>query len=166
MKKGYRLIIRAVLSLVMAFFPVVKIWSCYDNYLFDDKKMILLFQKEIGGNEALAPFYYTNNFLDTYNPDPLNNDKNKNCREWSDYTKGVAKVPDIYNVQYNLSSDEFAYSLHTGKWGSLNDNTFIQWLLKPANKDAFQYFALAKNVEFTLFVWGDGPMGRETRTSK
>lgn len=167
MKKGYRLIIRAVLSLVMAFFPVVKIWSCYDNYLFDDKKMILLFQKEIGGNEALAPFYYTNNFLDTYNPDPLNNDKNKNCREWSEFTNGSAKVADIYNVQYNLSSDEFAYCIHTGRWASLNDNTFIQWLLKPANMDAFQYFALAKNVEFTLFgemdPWGEkqGPRNNE-----
>ena len=158
MKKVYRLIIPAVLSFVLAFFPVVKIWSCSDNYLFDDQTMFLLFQKEIGGNDALSPFYYTNSFLDTYTPDPHNNDKYKNCREWSDFTGGQAKVADIYNIQYNLSSDEFSYCQHTGNWASLSENTFIQWLLNPSNKDALQYFALAKNVEFTLFgemdPWG------------
>ena len=113
-----------------------------------DANLFLLFQREMPGDAAFQPFYYTGAYMYDYSPDPMSTDQHINCNEWRGVTGGTVKEKDIYQLEYTTTPDQYLYSSITGNWGSFAENTFVQWLLQKQNKPAAQYFAFAKKVEF------------------
>ncbi|RZK36666.1 MAG: hypothetical protein EOO61_10035 [Hymenobacter sp.] len=133
--------------------------------LYYDESRFALFRPGIDGQSGLEPFYYSERFLNSNAPDPAGLDYLRNCREWQALTGAQVTIPDIYEVQYKTHPDDFAFGLETGDWKGLEDNSFINWLKRPANKEAMAYMALAKQSEHAQF-YGDDPWANSDNGGK
>lgn len=125
-----------------------------------DEARFNLFRPDNAGGSPLEPFYYTEAFLNGYTPDPAGKDYARNCAEWQAMTGPGVSTTDIYAIQYAAEPDDFLRGYNTGRWDSLERNSFVQWLTKPAHRDALRYLAFAKRTEWTQTgatdPWGEG----------
>ncbi len=157
MKRLYRNCFRLVSILALVVCPQGVSLSCGPHLGLDEGRFAL-FRAEMAG-ASLAPFYYTHHFLNTAEEDPAVADRLENCREWSEYTRGVAKLKDIYHLQYHTSPDDFLYAVYTGNWSQFADNSFVSWLRK--HPGALEYMSYAKKLEFQQLgdkdPWRDQP---------
>ena len=112
-----------------------------------DETMFLLFQRDLPENEGLQPFYYSNKLLFSTEPDPGKKDQHRNCKEWLAVTGKKVNEEDIFEVEYEVTPEAFCYGIQTGKWDSLQENTFVKWLKRDDNQHFRAYFVYAKKVE-------------------
>lgn len=127
--------------------------------LSTDEDRFALFRPEVAQDDGLLSFHYTHAYL---NGGPsIGNDYKRNCEEWRTFTRGAARIGDIYKVQYETKPDAFLYAYDTGDWSDFAENTFVQWLKRKKNKSALEYMAIAKRIEFDQMEsyedpWEDG----------
>jgi len=144
MRKQFKTFLIATNVALLIVFPLQPGRGCGPE-LATDQDMFLLFQRGLATPPDLGAFYYTESAL--YNGyEQGDDDERRNCGEWAAFSKGAANLKDIYNIEYNLSSDAFMAAYNSDNWNSLADNTFIKWL--RGNKQAMDYFVFAKKLEF------------------
>ncbi len=123
--------------------------SCGPDLELDGTRFAL-FQNDLTAQPQLEPFYYSERFMNAYQPDPSQNDYHRNCNEWRTFTGGAASEKDIYALQYKTSPEAFLLAYNTNDWKPFAGNSFAQWLLRKQNRAAFDYFLLAKRAEFSF----------------
>lgn len=123
--------------------------------IYSNEGRLLLFRNGLDGLSSLEPFYYSENFLNTYAPDPEGKDYERNCLEWRNFTGGKAGVNDIYAIQYQTGASDFLDACASGNRRFFGNNSFMNWLLLKENKAALEYMILAKKAELTQFGNGD-----------
>lgn len=146
MKKLLRIFILLTSIVAAIVFPQHIVRSC-GPMLESDEAMYLLFQRDMPEARRLESFYYTERFLNGER-ESIELGYDRNCREWHKFSGNKFNVKEVFGIQYDLSPDDFLYSLHSGNWGTLADNGFIKWLLQPGNKDALDYMTFAKQLEY------------------
>ncbi|WP_276133631.1 hypothetical protein [Polluticoccus soli] len=153
MKTLFKIFI-ALISVVLLTTMPERTHSCGPS-LETDEVRLALFRPEMIGDDALTGFGYTHDYL---NGGPsVGNDYKLNCEEWRTFTRGEASVGDIYQVQYETKPDVFLYAYNTGDWSDFTDNTFARWLTRKQNKEALEYMAIAKRIEFDQMDRNDDP---------
>ncbi len=120
--------------------------SCGPEWLANEEQ-ILLFRQNIAGADNLEPLYFNTDGPTGFDSDPLQNDRRRNCQEWSQYTGNSASWKDVMEVQYAMAPNDFLMAAQDTPQGSYRHNTFLKWLKQPANKVALDYMILAKNIE-------------------
>jgi len=118
-----------------------------------------LFSSGLDGFDGLEPFYYSESFINSYNPDPAGKDYQRNCEEWRKYCGNKASIEDIYLMQYKTNPTTFLNDIAVDDWSHYEHNTYIQWLRLSNHKEALGYFILSKKIESTQF--GDSDPWRE-----
>ena len=154
MRRQFRRFLRVTSLVVFIVLTGNSGYSCGTELGFDTT-MFLLFQRDLQGDAALQPFCYAQQYLYDYTPDPLKSDQRRNCAEWRAFTGNAVTDMDVYNVQYNITPQQYLYCYRTGNWGGLADNPFIKWLQRKENKAAAQYMAFARRVEYEGACEGD-----------
>jgi len=150
MKKLLRRLLLIASITVLLFVPYLITRSCGPDLPLNDFRFSL-FQPDLSGFNDLAPFYYTPDYVGYFFSDPKEKDYQRNCAEWQAITGKGVSLKDISTIQYQVSPDDFLYAVNRSDWKLLKDNSFVQWLRQPANKDLLTYMAFAKQVEFTQF---------------
>lgn len=129
--------------------------------IYSNEGRLLLFRNGLDGLRSLEPFYYSENFLNSYAPDPAGRDYQRNCSEWRTFTGNKAGVSDIYAIQYETGARDFLDACAKGNWKFFGNNSFMLWLQRKENKAALDYMILAKRAELTQFgntdPWADDP---------
>jgi len=148
MKKLLKRLLLTVSIAVLLFVPYLITRSCGPDLPLNDFRFSL-FQPDLSGFNELSRLYYTLDAVEYFYSDPLGKDNERNCREWQAITGKSVSLKEISTVQYEVSPDDFLYAVRRNEWKLLKDNSFVQWLRQPANKELLDYMALAKQVEFT-----------------
>lgn len=134
--------------LLLLFIPWMSTWSCGPFYSNEDYRFVL-FEPQLSHAPELAPLNYNIKLSVLNESDPQKKDYQRNCLEWQQKLGG--RLTDIYNIQYGMSADDFLYAYRQHKWEDSKGNSFLDALLKPANKPFLDYMAFAKQVEFNQF---------------
>ncbi|MFN8256066.1 MAG: hypothetical protein U0W24_10285 [Bacteroidales bacterium] len=130
-------------------------------YEYDDTYRMSMFRAEIPALLPFRPFYYTSEYWNRSFPSIVNNDWEANCREWQAETDISTDTRDIYCILYKVSPDMFFLAYNNGNLNStFLDNTFINFLLKPENKEWLDYLVFAKKNEFNNQFLSD-PWGND-----
>ncbi|PSL22432.1 hypothetical protein CLV42_12258 [Chitinophaga ginsengisoli] len=135
-------------TLLLLVFPYMNTRSCGPELSPADMRFAL-FQPDLSGRNNLAPLYYRMPENGYFISDPQKTDYFRNCREWQKMTGKAVTLKDIYTIQYDVFPDDFLYAYRHADWKQLEDNSFVQWLRKPAHKKELDYMAFAKQVEFS-----------------
>ena len=145
MKSQYSKFLKIISAILLFLVPANGSWGCAP-ILETDETMFLLFQRDLPAMPNLSAFYYTQRLAGT-DTDPEETDYHQNCEEWKQFTKNKATEKDIYTVLYAAPGTQFISAYNAGKWDSFTNNTFINWLQKPKNKQSLQYLVYAKQIE-------------------
>lgn len=138
------------------FYPSV---ACGPLWL-PDQNRVSLFRPGTSLSSGMQPFYYSERLLHSTVPDPADNDRRRNCEEWQGFTNAGIPLLHIAEIQYRTDPDKWLHACNENDWQAFDGNGFVQWLLLPENRDAFDYLRLAKEIEFTQSgltdPWDDG----------
>lgn len=129
--------------------------SCGD--FFSEDNEFMLFRRSLTGNKSFLPFHYTLlHDFNSHRSDAGDGEGLKNVKEWEDFVndKSVRWV-DIYNANYNFDANEFVQNSRFPSWRKKLNNTFVDWLYRPENKEVREYFILAKEIESKQFLRED-----------
>jgi hypothetical protein len=122
---------------------------------------IAMFRAEIEGMSSFSQFYYSANYLPAFFSNPQSNDRRLNCMEWKKELGNKSTFYDIYAILYKVPADMFVYAFNEDLLPDVfEDNTFIEELLLPENKNLLNYLLLAKMAEYhenhDSDPWGTG----------
>ncbi|RAJ79200.1 hypothetical protein CLV59_106261 [Chitinophaga dinghuensis] len=120
--------------------------SCPPDW-YRNQEQILLFRQPIAGHDNLEPLYFNADGPAAFDSDPQQNDRKRNCQEWSQYTGNVASWKDVMEVQYAMQPNDFLQAVQDTPQGIFRQNSFLKWLKQPSHKSAMDYMILAKNIE-------------------
>lgn len=137
--------------LTIFFAQEIAVFSCGPS-LYPDEATMNLFRFPYDETRRLEPFYYSENFLNSYIPDPEGLDYQRNCEEWRKYTGNTVRTEDIYELQYKTDPDQFIRAYEKKQWKNFPDNQFVKWLILSANREALEYFYEAKKIENTQYA--------------
>ena len=118
-------------------------------YEYEESYRISAFRAEIDILSSFRPFYYTPETLNDYFPSFNNTDRYKNIEEWQKLLNGNCRVEDAFTILYKVEPDMFLLAYENKNLKEVfEENTFIELLTKPKNKQWLDYFAFAKRNEF------------------
>ena len=124
----------------------------------------MMFRAQLSGMSSMWPFQYTmqSSYYNSYDrdehnesTDPNSEDRYRNCEEWLSQCDKTVKIEDIYKIQYKTDGYLYVKSDEENKMAeNFPDNTFVKFLLKPQNKDLYNYMLYAKQIEI-MEIGGD-----------
>ncbi len=122
-----------------------------------DTYRMMFFQARTGNSSPLQIFNYSPALYASYNSDPEGIDRVRNAKEWQVVTGNGVVLEDILAIQYETSPDslQFAYS-HNKLQAVFEENSFIQFLLRPSSKLLLEYLLFSKQAEATETAWSEG----------
>lgn len=134
--------------------PFTPSQSCGPDIMPNEGRFCV-FRPEMGQKAAWTPFFYSEEWLNSYTADPEDTDYRRNIREWLTYLNTPVEESDVYELLYLTDPDDFLYAHETGNWEKLETNTFVQFLRKPENQAVMTYMLNAKQNEFIQQRWTD-----------
>ncbi|MFP9100764.1 hypothetical protein ACLI09_17070 [Flavobacterium sp. RHBU_24] len=141
-------VITKCLAVSLAFLITARAVACGwgDEY----ETLRLAFFKPITPDMAkLSPFFYSEHYYNEYSIQS-NADRWRNCAEWQKRLGKGVTANDVYELQYSTKPEKFQTAYSAGSLAdAFPDNSFIKALVKPANKALLEYFAFAKEMEYT-----------------
>lgn len=99
---------------------------------------------------AYSPFFYSPHWLNTFRPDPMENDRKAICEEWRRETNYAGSLADIDKFLFHTPPVGFLakYNLARSPIVAMNwGNPFVFAMADPRNKAYFEYLAFAKQNE-------------------
>ncbi len=154
MKIAYRKLIKSLSSILLLLSPFTPSQSCGPDIMPNEGRFCV-FRPEMGQKTAWTPFFYSEEWLNSYIPDPEKTDLKRNIREWLAYLNAPVEESDIYELLYLTESDDFLYASETNNWEKFETNTFVQFLRKPENAPVMAYILNAKQNEFIQNFWSE-----------
>ncbi len=147
MKRLFKIYSGTISLLLLLLLSPLHIWCCV-SMPYPDEAMFLLFQRELPDNRGLLPFSYSECYFYAYDSARPQDDVDRNLQEWIEFagSKNI-KPRDIYTLQYDMSPSEFEYRYISKDWKGFKTNTFVNWITRKENKEAYNYFRYAKKVE-------------------
>ena len=125
---------------------------------YPDDAMFLLFQRELPDNRGMLPFSYSECYFYAYDSARPQDDVNRNLQEWIEFAGSKTLKPrDIYTLQYDMSPYDFEFRYLSKDWKGFKTNTFVNWLTRTENKEAYNYFRYAKKVEDMIIPSSNDP---------
>ncbi|WP_162926955.1 hypothetical protein [Flavobacterium psychrotrophum] len=99
--------------------------------------------------QKFSPFFYSEHYFNEYDIHS-DADRHRNCNEWKKRLGNAVDQNNIYELQYKTVPEKFQSAYALGTLAQVfAGNTFVKALLKPENKALLDYFAFAKQMEYT-----------------
>ncbi len=134
------------ISLFVSLLPLPFANACGIYYYGEEYRIALLNPAIVG--EEWSPFYYSANWLNSYQNDQAGNDRKRNCADWAAYIGNGVSVSDVNAVVYGVNYDELLNAIAEGADNQpFAGNFFFQSLLKKDKKPVLDYLLLAKEYE-------------------
>jgi hypothetical protein len=111
---------------------------------------LAFFKAGITQTSGLHPFSYNaESFFNPPKTDPEGLDKKRNCKEWQQKVGTKVSTEDIYEILYETKFEPLGLAHIEGDW-QLNfaENSFMQALILPKNKELLTYLLFAKRLEY------------------
>jgi hypothetical protein len=113
-------------------------------YVYPGEYRFWLLQPDLTNEKDLTPFYFATNYL--YKGNQYAGREvyaQQNVNEWYEAVRHKALKKDIDELLYSTTPTQFF-----GDQKNLaKQNSFLQYLLQPSNRDLYRYFLLSKHVE-------------------
>jgi len=108
------------------------------------------------GMESYNPFIYTFDLYYSTDSDPLQADREMILKEWQKETGDSVRIQDIEVILYQTTPNMFLLSCFYNKLNFVFEgNTFVEFLVKPANKAYLNYVEILKQMEYAEFYLND-----------
>ncbi len=104
---------------------------------------MMLFRPQLKSMQSLQMFNYTSKLFYSTTPDPQQNDRVRNCKEWQQQMGKDVYLEDVFIAQYGKYYEE-VFNREKPR-----NNTFLIVLQQPKNKMYLDYFHFAKRMELT-----------------
>lgn len=120
--------------------------ACGITYVGEEYRVAFLNPYIIG--DEFSAFFYSSEWLNSYDNDKKGNDRKRNCEAWSAYAANGATVAEVRAVVYDTPYDDLLNAVAEGAdCQRFAGNAFFQFLMKKEKKAALDYLLLAKEYE-------------------
>lgn len=139
----------ALFSILGLFFSFKTAKACtWEEY--PEIYRLALFRAGVKEMSVFQPFIYSaEHHFNSPSSDPERLDKKRNCKEWQAKIGANVSTEDIDEILYSTRLEPLQSAYFDGNLqATFAENSFIQALILPKNRDLLQYLLFAKEMEY------------------